>query len=224
MKGKPLPLEVILSVFARVGRDEMLRHPCDLETCILSTRVAVEVLGRYGFKARALSVRTHIGLTHMQRYGISFGGSGGGKQKRGLWKGFAAGHLIAVIPDKHILIDASIDQVNGSTGYGMYCLPSPFIAHAPAEFIAGRAPACFFVDGHNLRYEPDPMPKAVLQSKAWSSTKHWMPIVNAICRQIDYAKSVSIDEYYEEVGKVLLRSGRHTVKSGVALTPEHTGR
>ena len=99
MKGKPLPLEVILSVFARVGRDEMLRHPCDIETCILSTRVAVEVLGRYGFKARALSVRTHIGLSHMQRYGIMFGGTNGGKQRRGLWKGFAAGHLIAVILD-----------------------------------------------------------------------------------------------------------------------------
>jgi hypothetical protein len=37
------------------------------------------------------------------------------------------------------------------------------------------------------------------QSKARSSTKHWMPIVNAICRQVDYANSVSANEYHKAV-------------------------
>jgi len=225
MKGKRLPLDVILSVFARVGRDEIMRDEYHLGNCILSTRVTVEVLRHYGVKAEAVSVQTFIGLNDQGNGdGISLGCPGRGKQRKGLWKGFAAGHLIAVIPNKLILIDASIDQVNGPNESGMYCLPCPFVAHAPAEFVAGRAPACFLIDGHNLMYEPEPMPKAVLESAGWSATTRWMPIVNAICRQIDYAKSVSIDEYYEEVGKALLRSDRDTVKSGVALTPEHTGR
>jgi hypothetical protein len=230
MKGKRLPLDVLLSVFARVGRGEIMRDEYHLGNCILSTRVTVEVLRHYGVKAKAVSVQTFIGLNNQGNGdGISLGCPGRGKQKRGLWKGFAAGHLIAVIPNKLILIDSSIDQVNGPKGYdrydrAIYCLPCPFIAHVPAEFVAGLAPACFLVDGHNLMYESEPMPQAVLESAEWRATTRWMPIVNAICRQIDYAKSVSIDEYFEEVGKVLSRSNRHTVKSEVALTPEHTGR
>jgi hypothetical protein len=225
MKGKRLPLDVILSVFARAGRDEILRQDACVANCVLSTRVTIEVLRHYGIKAKAVSVQTFIGLNNRGNGdGISLGCPGRGKQKRGLWKGFAAGHLIAVIPDQHILVDPSIDQVNGPSGDEMYRLPCPFIAHVPAEFVAGHGPACFLVDGHNLMYKPEAMPNAVLKSAGWNATKRWMPIVNAICRQIDHAKSVFIDEYYEEVAKVLLRSDRNTVKSGVALTPEHTRR
>jgi hypothetical protein len=225
MKGKRLPLDVILSVFARVGRDEIMRDEYHLGNCILSTRVTVEVLRHYGVAAKAVSVQTFIGLNDRGNgEGISLGSPGRGKQRRGLWKGFSAGHVIAVIPNKLILIDPSIDQVNGPMGYDMYCVPCPFIAHAPAEFVAGQAPACFLVDGHNLMYQSEPMPKAVLESADWSAITRWMPIVNAICRQVDCARPVSIDEYYKEVGKVFLRSNRNTVKSGVEIAPQHTGR
>lgn len=77
--------------------------------------------------------------------------------------------------------------------YGLAC---PLIAHVPAEFVAGLAPACLLVDGYNLMYQSEPMPKAVLESAGWSATTRWMPTVNATRRQIDYAKSVSIDEYF----------------------------
>lgn len=56
-----LPLDVILSVFARVGRDEIMRDEYHLGNCILSTRVTVEVLRHYGVKAKAVSVQTFIG-------------------------------------------------------------------------------------------------------------------------------------------------------------------
>jgi hypothetical protein len=124
-------------------------------------------------------------------------------QEEGLWKGSFAGHLVALVPDRRLLIDASIDQVNcpadGIT------IPCPFIAEFPEGFTARshRVPALFVVNGCFLGYHTETMPKRVLESRDWNCKPERVSIIRSICEQIDNAMPVRPKEFARRVHKAV---------------------
>src|ERR1700736_1674315 len=108
--NKNMHVAVVLAGITRVARTE-IRKEFSIDSCIGSTRIIIKVLKRYGIKAIGLAVRTAV--FNDNDGGAVLGVSDWGPPaNRGLWKGTCAGHAIAVIPDKSILIDASLDQLN----------------------------------------------------------------------------------------------------------------
>jgi hypothetical protein len=173
--------EVVLSVIGRVARFE-IRKEFLIDSCIGSTRIIIKVLKRYGIKGIGLAVRT---VVFSDSGGAVLGVSDWGPPaKRGLWRGTCAGHAVAVIPDRNILIDASLDQLN-LPKYGISNLPCPLIAQVSADFIACREVAFLYVDGNRISYAPEPLPEAVRKSNDWSNETWHRNIVNAICNRID---------------------------------------
>ena len=176
-----ISLEVVLAGITRVARIE-IRKEFLIDSCIGSTRIIIKVLKRYGITGIGLAVRTAVfSDTGGALLGVS---DWGPPAKRGLWRGTCAGHAVAVIPDKNILIDASLDQLN-LPKYGLYNLPCPLIAQVSTDFIACREVAYLYVDGNLLSYAPEPLPEAVRKTNDWSNEKLHRNIVNAICNRID---------------------------------------
>src|SRR5271169_6020058 len=131
---------LVLAVRARVGRQE-IRKRFGLTSCIASTRIIIDVFKRYGIVSKPLAVRT---IASYGDYAVALGSADGTSGKPAIWNGGVDGHLVAVIPDKHLLVDGSLDQVNFSQ-CGIGELPCPFVAHVNDDFMAGTATAYFCV-------------------------------------------------------------------------------
>jgi hypothetical protein len=194
-------IELVLAVLARVGRVE-IRKIYTLPSCIASTRIVIDVLGRYGIHSEPRAVTTRV----------SKAGGGGcfigsvERHTRGLWKGTTAAHLIAVIPGKNLLIDASIDQVN-QPAHGLQ-VPCPFIAQVSNGFMARRERSYFFIDDYALIYEQDRLPRQIRQTPDWRSRFYNRPVVESICAHIESARTVSDEEFIRRIRRIHPRT-RH---------------
>jgi hypothetical protein len=149
---------LVLSVLARSGRQE-IRERFGLQSCIVSTRIVIDVLERYGIMGRPFAVRT---IASYGDYAVVLGSVDGTPGKPAIWNGGVAGHLVTVIPSKNLLVDVSIDQLDFSR-FGIGALPCPFIAHVSDAFIDGIASEYFSVEGCGLVYQPHGLPAAVLR-------------------------------------------------------------
>ena len=110
-----------------------IRKKYHLASCIGSTRIVIDVLARYGIHAVPRAVTTRV-----EKGGAvgSWLGSFYERATRGLWKGTCAGHVVAVIPERNLLIDASIDQVCKRAP--SLQPPCPFVAEVGDDFICRK--------------------------------------------------------------------------------------
>lgn len=184
----------VLAALAQVCRVEILKD-FGRASCIASTRIVIEVLRRYGIHGMPIAVRAHVRDMANTECDVLIGTDCFIPHRRGLWKGTAASHLVAIIPAQRILIDASLDQAER---YGISNLPCPFIAEVNLDFIAAKkqpgprshvpASAHFVVgkgwDYYDLTYWRCPIPRRVLKTRDWSSEKWRRRAVEAICAHI----------------------------------------
>lgn len=184
---------VVLAVLARVGREE-IRKKFPLKSCIASTRIIIDVLGRYGVTAKPMAVRT---VATRSEDAIALGSLDGTIGKPPEWDGSLAGHLIAVVPARSLLIDASLDQVPNEQ-FDVHNLPCPFVAAVSGEFIAGRESAYFFLQGCGVLYEPHVIPADVLATPEWNERQPRAGVVDKICAHIDRMKPVSANKFRKQ--------------------------
>lgn len=175
---------LVLATIARVARAE-IRKVFQIDSCIASTRTVIDVLKQYGIKGIPLAVRT---VASSKKGAVVLGQVE--YPLRGAWRGSAAGHLIVVMPKSQMLIDASLDQVDGGAP-GVRNFPCPFIAQAPEGFIAGRTRAIFSLGDRELSYEPSVIPKRILTKSDWNNDSLIRPIVERICHQIDSTRPLA---------------------------------
>ena len=139
--------ERVVRALLGVGRVEILRY-WDVNSCIASTRIAIEVLARYGHRALPVVVEAraynrvaadaiesgHPGLVD-GGFGVSLGADAG--EQMGL-------HLIALLDE--LLIDLSLDQAS-RPGWRLIAYPSVFTLADPLGFQRGTAEAWFDLPG-----------------------------------------------------------------------------
>jgi len=181
---------LVLSVLARSGRQE-IRERFGLQSCIVSTRIVIDVLNRYGIMGRPFAVRT---IASYGDYAVVLGSVDGTPGKPATWNGGVAGHLVTVVPGKNLLIDASIDQLDFAR-FGIGALPCPFVAEVSDAFIDGIASAYFSVEGCALVYQPHSLPPAVVKTREWKSKTPSGSVVARICAEIENARPLTSKEF-----------------------------
>jgi hypothetical protein len=162
-----------------------------MKSCIASTRIVIEILTRYGISSRPLATRTVVGRGNL---GLALGSNDAVRGKPPIWAGSQAGHMVAIIPSRNLLIDASLDQANDPV-VDIDGLPCPFIAPVSDDFIAGVEAAHFCVHHCGVFYEPHAIRDAVLQTPEWAWDKVKRRIFCKICAQIDNSTPMTIDEF-----------------------------
>lgn len=129
------------------------------------------------------------------------------KRSESLWRASTAGHMIAIIPEIHLLFDGTLDQAQDLT-QGIRRLPSPFVAHASSAFIAGKEPARFSLKTCELIYDPDRIPAVVRKTGDWSSFAFRRSVFEEICAAIDQAMPLDQKEWEEKLAqRGKMRSG-----------------
>ncbi|MGC1720089.1 MAG: hypothetical protein WA746_13960 [Isosphaeraceae bacterium] len=177
----PKRLTSVLESLIKIGRPPIIRRGGGLDSCILSTRVAIEVLGAFGIEASPLTVHVVVGNPAFARLeedprtpedpdalrllrekcGARFINLGGGDPSPGGWPH----HLIAIIEGGH-LFDLSIDQASkAGTDFEVH----PELIPCGEDFLAGRFELRHIAipGGCYLKYQSLPDETSYQQAQAW---------------------------------------------------------
>jgi hypothetical protein len=195
-------LDIILEEFQKVARAEILKD-FKQDSCIGSTRVAIRVLDYFDFHATPFPCIATVFNSKMVDC-VERGELPEGQvprewfEKTGSWSvglGIAkdgnedpVGHLVAVMPNQRILVDASLDQA--SRPEHDIVLPSVFIARCSKRFVECAQPQVYQADpGHgSLIYTPKPYLRRYLESDNWNldhqTDRAVQTIVNLIGRKL----------------------------------------
>lgn len=165
-------------------------------SCIASTRVAIDVLARFGMPAEPLPVTVYICneifARHVERVGQPateeearrlFEVDGGhtiliGDRPDADTQGYP-GHLVCLLrPD--LMIDLSIDQ---ATRPQKGIVLRPFAVPVTADFVDGRSARVVGQNGCVLRYQRHPH-RGFKNSGDWRDASRTAPIVDEIARKI----------------------------------------
>lgn len=193
----------IISAFASVARP-IIRTEYDVDSCIPSTRIAIDVFHHFDLRARPLVARMRAFNAAMGRC-MAEGGpedeatferwdrvhgartsSVGYAEGRTVPPGYWAGHLVAFVADR-VLVDPSADQA--SRPYDSISVPGVLVAPVDARFVAGiRGLILRTSDGCGILYECSPSERSYRSAPFWKST----PTSRRVCREIIAAMRLSI--------------------------------
>lgn len=152
-----------------------------VDSCILSTKIAVEVCRRLGVRAQALAVEliaavegntwrhSAIGANSSEdRFHVRLGTG----SEDSPWSG-RAGHIVALLDNSRLLLDLSLDQVS-SLSHGLILTPRAF----PVEkaMVKGAIHGRRFGDTA-LVYKPYPEDRSFVAHADWRSHGRSEPIV-----------------------------------------------
>jgi hypothetical protein len=172
-------------------------------SCILSTRIAIDVLDHFGIDAEPLVVRATVSNAVFARLCVEHGELPDGplmdrwEQEHGAWvlglgvpappgtvplpRGWP-GHLVAVV-QRRLLLDLSLDQVNRpERGIGL----GPLILPCRPDFLAGRQPFATLPGGCLVLYDAFP------DDRSWHNSPdrakgRWDRLTGAVIRKVrDY--------------------------------------
>lgn len=116
-------------------------------TCILSAATLTDVLAILGVPARMLRVTATVFPLSRDGYAHSLGSFGDGTRRPAASRGSWHGH-VAVIVDSRVLLDPSLDQIDGA---------EPFISEISDGFLSGTDPLWSNIaDGRAVRYHAHP--------------------------------------------------------------------
>jgi hypothetical protein len=96
--------------------------------------------------------------------------------------GNPVGHLVAILPDERIMVDASIDQA--SRPLREIVMPPVVVAHVGEEFVEGTATAGFKYNGCRVVYKPEPTNQSYRQSTNWTKLKETRRATAALIKLI----------------------------------------
>jgi hypothetical protein len=172
--------EEIVEAFAMIARP-IIRHASnDWDSCIVATRIAVDVFHHFGLRARALVTRKQIfnaaaleptcgsvtvsDDTAPEACIVLIG------YDNAVSHGNFSGHLVAVV-EGEILVDAVADRANlPNTGIE---LPGVLLHTVDPDFLAGHSLLYGSHSGCTVAYEASP------NERSYASTPDWRRVPNA---------------------------------------------
>lgn len=182
---KFMNFEILLSALQSVAREEIIKR-FRSESCIASKRIIINVLESFGFRAQPLPVRVvaynrHFNISLKRLRSLPFTDplararvKNVGPDAKSVCIGYGSdnpgdtgwdGHLIAWLPNKKWMIDASIAQV--SRPERELELPGVLALQADAKFAKGLTPLCTSYKGALIRYDADPAERGYTVSSNW---------------------------------------------------------
>lgn len=214
-----------VKAFAAVARP-IIRSEYDVDSCIASTRIAIDVFHHFGLQARPMVARMRVFNPAMGR---CFGETGpydatafercdrehgartasieyavGREIPAGCW----AGHLVALV-ERQLLVDASADQA--SCPHNSIYLPGVLIAPVTPKFRAGLAQLIISSgDGCGILYDPYPSERSYRSAPYWKSSPTSQLVTNAIIA----AMRSSLDAGRMSHGRRRLTPGESKVVAG----------
>lgn len=188
----------VMEALLAVAREEILKD-FRRDSCIASTRVAVEVLRHFGVRAYPLAVTAmvfnasfaaHLGSDLIPReaaetrrwteedgswsVGIGFGRGGPGSWTR---------HLVAIAEGRW-LVDLSLDHADRPE-HGIMLWP---LAHPVTEdFLRGLAPLTLEVGSVLVQYDADPCERSFERARDWRLVRRWGPAVRRTVARMEPA-------------------------------------
>jgi hypothetical protein len=205
-----------------------------VESCVLSTRMAVDIARRYGVDAYPLSVEALVMNPIMARLDADHGptpdrsgwaaqgaamvwlGKGDEAPQPGKWPG----HLVAVI-DRRWLLDLSADQAHRPQ-YDIH-LTEPLVFPVTEGFLRGRQDAVLDVQdgeqgaGQRLVYHTTPGNDTWRTSDAWTMREHTDTHVTDVCARAvtELLAATAMIQDMDERAEAIERLGRtmHVVVS-----------
>jgi hypothetical protein len=198
--------DIILS-FASTARP-IIRTAYDTDSCIASTRIAVNVFHEFGLRAKPMVARMKVcnrAMAHcieqglitdadsLERCSEQYGAHalGIGFSNEPMPPGYWAGHLVAVV-ERSVLVDASADQASRSVQ--SIVLPGVVAETITRRFEAGLEPLVLrHRDGGVVQYHPSPRERSYRGALDWreSSISRFIvkEIVTAMTRSLCEAKA-----------------------------------
>jgi hypothetical protein len=193
-------LKELLDLYAVIARPEILAEASE-DSCILSTRVTMAVLDRFGYTAKPLKVTLTLGNAKMVELvykhgwpeseevfkqwldeypelwtiGIGFGAT---PDEPGKWPG----HLVATVGP--YLVDASASQ--GARPQRGITPPPVIVSEMPVGFITGRQrfPIMHPKGEQFAIYDADPKNLTFKDAPDWTQPDRYMPIAKRIIRKM----------------------------------------
>lgn len=177
----------IISAFAAVARP-IIRSVYDSDSCIVSTRIAIDVFQEFNLLARPLVARMHAFNSAMacclaearedndaatyERWhhergarAVHVGYADGHPVPRGYW----AGHLVAVV-ERQVLVDASADQA--SRPHLGISLPGVIAEPVTPQFLAGMdGLAGRLSNGCGVIYQSFPRERSYRGADFWKGSR-----------------------------------------------------
>lgn len=168
--------EQIVEAFALIARPIIRQASYDLDSCLVATRIAVDVFHHFGLRARPLMARMKIfnAAALEPTCGSATGRAAAaapeacivfiGYGNEPVPPGYIPGHLVTVV-EGAILVDAVADQANlPNTGIE---LPGVLLHRVHPAFLAGLSPLYGGWNGCTVAYEATP------SNRSYSSTPDW---------------------------------------------------
>lgn len=174
-------LTVLLRVLVDEGRPAILTR-FDRSSCLASTRIAVDYLDAFGYRAVPLSVEAILwnrqALTLYERTGsweevarITRGippEQPGGPWSVGLGHGEGVGHVVAWLPTERVFVDLSLDQAS-RPHKGLATEPVVVSVADSPDWPTGPAGVGFPIgDGGRIHYRPD-----TLRRRPWTGSRDY---------------------------------------------------
>lgn len=145
--------EMIVDSFAAVARP-IIRGSYAANSCIASTRVALDVLHRFGLRATALVARAAVFNEATLTESDALAAEGADR--------------LVVIVERALLVDASAKQAHRLQP-GIE-LPGVLVMPVRTRFIAGLSPAATSVGTCHVWYTPDPRDRSYTLTPDWQQT------------------------------------------------------
>ena len=183
----------IIQRFAYVARPVILSY-FPSNSCIASTRIAIEVLARFGVEADALAVGMIVEVKALSLAYVS---------------GFAVRHLatilrldsapwdghlvaIATVGESRYLVDASFDQVS-MPEQGLQIAPFVFVAPLPDPTLLtgtiGMILTLVSDTGQKISVRYSPIPNQTFRDAPAWETDHLQPAIATICKLMTIAEN-----------------------------------
>lgn len=188
----------ILDVVKTHARAEILKS-FRTDSCIATTRLICRLFRHYGIACEPLPVRAHIYNKSFQDnvrdnpWAMSPEAFRDWCERTGAWSvGLGVpnsgedivGHYIAYLPDKKLLIDASIDQA--SRPHKGIHIDETLIFPAEPEFLEGKEPAVLTSDeGVSVMYTAHLENKSYKQSPDWLDKSRTQPALRALIDRLE---------------------------------------
>jgi hypothetical protein len=207
MNLNPLDAPSIVRAFAAVARP-IIRSEYDLDSCIVSTRIAIDTFNRFGLRARPMVARMrafnaamarclaeggpHDSIT-FERWDLEHGArtsSLGYADGRDVPRGYWAGPLVALV-EREVLVDASADQA--SRPHDAIYLPGVLLASVTPKFRAGLEPLVLRTsDGCGIVYEHSPSERSYQTAPYWKSSALCRRVTDAIVATMEFSLGIAV--------------------------------
>lgn len=193
------PFDKVVDGIKAIARQEILKD-FRLDSCIGSTRTVIRVLKHFGYEAQPFPCRAFIynpafvkAIERGERPPEDTIARSQWMDNMGAWSvgvGFQpddavkyVGHLAAVLPERKLLIDASLDQANRP--HKNILIPPVVVAKVTDEFLRSEDVVEYGVNGMRVVYEPRPEDRAWRESTNWNNSSQTKRAMKAIIKYIE---------------------------------------